>query len=734
MSNEAHKADQIAYRYYTKLVSVVHSARATAEPNPLAKVDKWFNLETPDAEIFKEHLRPYRTLSSTPSPLPFELQVLLSVPDLSANQVLVRRGADSSRLRIEPIPNYILLESWSVQFSSLRQGSGGDTDFGLSTVYKHGIGLFRSIYTLLRVLPTFKLHKRLRRRLVVPTNRNTILNIELRVRDTKDQDGVLGFDVSPAANTPPLLTESHTFPSVPHPYGSITLSVRYLTNPHFQLDELESLLSSRFFSLDEGADFTPTLVKNQQRDSFSSSPGSLPLRTSLPASPPSSTSLADRMTRQAPQPSHTHSRTTSFPTLSASTRHPPLQIRPGAVLDTGGLISGQSSVSSRQDVPALPAPNARLRKESMGSDLPSVPGPLPIRRPQLNPLNPFKASTLSSGSPSLHSPSPSLRQASPLPARGPGAAVVPSSPRVPPPSPSSYGRLSSSPIAPLRPSPPFQPGSLGDRRSLNSTDGGGSGSMGGGGGEARKRYSSSFGHRYKDSVGGASEVSTGSADRRERESDKGGSPLLFGANADEEDLSAFVNDTNQPKPLNRQYRAQNPDPLRDPLLVGQAPNQSTQPSRSSSPAAAPYARGSPDLGNALGLGLGTTGPLLTSGDAVDDQLRRMNATFVASLEMFDSPRRRERRSSPGPGSRDGEHRQLNSPGMRVERISEITEEASASASASVSASASTNQNSREDATRAHMQSLLSHPRPGSRTDSITSEEVIGKLELDDRRR
>lgn len=212
------------------------------------------------------------------------------------------------------------------------------------------------------------------------------------------------------------------------------------------------------------------------------------------------------------------------------------------------------------------------------------------------------------------------------------------------------------------------------------------------------------------------------------------SPLLFGANADEEDLSAFVNDASQPKPLNRQYRAQNPDPL----LVGQVPERHTRSSRPSSPAAAPYARESPDLGNALGLGLGATGPLLTSEDAVDDQLRRMNATFVASLEMLGSPRRRERaRSSPGPG---GEHRQLSSPGTRVERISEITEEsnnASASAtsvSASASGSASTNQNSREDAARAHMQSLVSQPRPGSRTDSITSEEVIGKLELDERRR
>lgn len=51
MSNEAHKADQIAYRYYTKLALVVHAARATAEPNPQAKVDKWVRS------------RPYRRLA-----------------------------------------------------------------------------------------------------------------------------------------------------------------------------------------------------------------------------------------------------------------------------------------------------------------------------------------------------------------------------------------------------------------------------------------------------------------------------------------------------------------------------------------------------------------------------------------------------------------------------------------------------------------------------------------------
>lgn len=173
--------------------------------------------------------------------------------------------------------------------------------------------------------------------------------------------------MSPAAQAPPLVTESHTFPSVPHPYGGITLSVRYLTSPLFHLDELESLLSSRFFSLDEGADFTPTLVKNQQRESLSSSPGSLPLRTSLPASPPSSTSLADRLARQAVLPSQIHSRTTSFPVSSVSTRPPPMQVsKTSAATDLGG-ISGQSSASSRLEILGLPVPNTRLRRESMGS-------------------------------------------------------------------------------------------------------------------------------------------------------------------------------------------------------------------------------------------------------------------------------------------------------------------------------------------------------------------------------
>ncbi|KAI0055429.1 hypothetical protein BV25DRAFT_1833163 [Artomyces pyxidatus] len=676
MSNEASRADQIAYKYYAKLANIVYQARATAQTTN-SKQDKWFNFETPDTDAFRDQLRIYKTVSSTAHVPVLRLDVLLRVPELAPTHVLVvARPPDAPRLPIDPAPRFVLLESWALVF----RPHTAEPDLSGATVYKHMIAAIRSLYTLLRVLPSWGLHRRLRRR-------NAPLSIEVRAAPV---DNVLAFDMPAALNAPPLPHASHVFPILPHLLGSFALSVQYLTHPHFQLDERESLLSSRFISLDEGADFTPTLAKNQQRDSLSSSPGSLPLRTSLPASPPS---VADRMVRP-------HSRTTSLPGSSPGARTIPLQMSKNADL---GTMSGLSSTSSRlagasrdDGHPVIPTlGSSRLRKESTGSvrgpDLPSSPGPLSIRRPQLNPLNPFKSSTLSS-SPSLHSPSPSLRQVSPLSAALPARPSPPSS-RVPP---SPIGRLSS-PVT----------SSLG-----HSNDGGSL--VGGEGRSGPKRYSSSFGHRYKDSTGGASDVSAGSADRKE--GDKGGSPSYLSANADEEDLSAFMNDTNQPKPLNRRYRSQNADPNRDLIGSDRAPAET---SASSSPRI-PFAREISDSGteNALGLGVG---PMLTSEAAIDDQLRRMNETFSATLEFLGSGRRRERtQSSPG---RD----------LRTDRISEVTEPSTTGSGTSVGVSRNTSL--RSDAGRdVRLPELLLRPRPGSRTDSITSEEVLGKLELDDERR
>ena len=209
MSNETQRADQIAHRLYSKLSLVVNHARATLEPPPTAKVDKWvssivphmqmyivtgslslqFNLETPDPELFKEHTRIYRSISTSHVVPLFQLQVLLCVPELATNQVLVYVAPDSSRVRINPTPRYIVLESWNLEYVQHQDIGHQAQDVAPSTMYKHGIPLFRSIFTLLRVLPAWKLARRLRRR--VGGNRNGNFSIQLRVHG---HDGAVRVD------------------------------------------------------------------------------------------------------------------------------------------------------------------------------------------------------------------------------------------------------------------------------------------------------------------------------------------------------------------------------------------------------------------------------------------------------------------------------------------------------------------------------------------------------------
>lgn len=112
--------------------------------------------------------------------MPLEIQVLLTIPELGHNQVLVHVSPDSSRMRINPTPRFILLETFVLDFIP----SHSPADVPLPTIYKHGIPLFRSLFTLLRLLPAWKLHKRLRRRV----GGGPALGVTLRVREGDDPD------------------------------------------------------------------------------------------------------------------------------------------------------------------------------------------------------------------------------------------------------------------------------------------------------------------------------------------------------------------------------------------------------------------------------------------------------------------------------------------------------------------------------------------------------------------
>jgi len=490
-----------------------------------------------------------------------------------------------------------------------------NTDISPPVIYKHGIILFRSLFSLLRVLPTWKFYKRLKRRV----GRNGHLGIQLRVRPSSggvEMDrSILGFGESQLFEAPislfsvctdfyilfsderlsptqrsPLQTSTHTFPPVPHLLGSFTLQTTYLSTPHFQLDELESLLSSRFISLDlEG--FVPTLDKNKQRDSLSGSsslPNSSGIRSMLSRSPPKAIGMgrttsagsgigagpgvgadhpivADRFilpTRLPSMGAPTTGTTALIPPPRPSFPFPsgnPSVAAAQPILGSGLAVhrlrkeslnsSSSSSISARDrdnPYPANPpfSPTATTAGGGGASSLSSspIPGALPIRKPHINPVHPFKSNTISSGSGS--SPSLSIRQG----VSGHGAVPFAGGG-----SPSSgvggilphnlHSRQASSSSARVPPSPvhvaSFAPSSLGDRdrrsgsgsrasldkdRERRGSSSGVGVAMGVGGGRdreteternthegmsvpmampPRKRYSSSFGHRYVSSVGSA---------------------------------------------------------------------------------------------------------------------------------------------------------------------------------------------------------------------------------------
>ncbi|KAJ7117228.1 hypothetical protein C8R43DRAFT_1137744 [Mycena crocata] len=207
------------------------------------------------------------------------------------------------------------------------------------------------------------------------------------------------------------------------------------------------------------------------------------------------------------------------------------------------------------------------------------------------------------------------------------------------------------------PMPP--PGPSGDG-AAGSLGGGTPGSVGGGVGiPMRKRYSSSFPHRYGAAAGssvgsggsGESASASGSMGPTARErtasatgSRSGSFQLKTSPAVDEQhdDISSFVKDIDAARPLLGRYREaqqqQQDDSTRD---TDNRPPSRTSGSGSNSPGTS---RGGSSIGTALGahtitpsafdrpvLGPGGGGAMLTSESEVDERLRRMNEEFMRSL-------------------------------------------------------------------------------------------------------
>ncbi|KAF9000766.1 autophagy-related protein 13 [Cyathus striatus] len=170
---ELGKADQISFHFFTKTYGVVYESRAMeVNMRGQGKTNKWFSLKTTESNMSKDTRETYWHISTATPPLPpLEIQVLLLVPDLSHNHILVLSPSHplnpgfapsspttpSQCILISPTPKYILLESVTARFGKGERSEGIE----IAKMYKAGILHFRSLYTALRILPCWKLVKKI---------------------------------------------------------------------------------------------------------------------------------------------------------------------------------------------------------------------------------------------------------------------------------------------------------------------------------------------------------------------------------------------------------------------------------------------------------------------------------------------------------------------------------------------------------------------------------------------
>ncbi|SGY93397.1 BQ5605_C037g11588 [Microbotryum silenes-dioicae] len=320
---------------------------------------------------------------------PMILDVLLDTQEMLPNQVLVLSDHRGRRVRVDPTfakasrrtsntslppsgvrsplatgpsgggvrphatsaPATVVLERWTLSLTphpstslhpSPSSASPVPTTADLPAVYKRAIVHFRALYSTARVLPSWNLHRRLaRRRAGNGVVGGGVLMIgcrmsmsEQEMSNEEGKEGEVSLDTPISEGEGEQVTETIDFPVVATPIGGLKLMCTYRINAEFAVEDIETLLSSRFIDEDF---FKPTMARYQQDPAFAAMdrPGSLP--TSAKNRTLISPSTSPPMTGFAPKPSYG----------SLSSRHH-LTSAPVAISPSNGAVITQASTASSQ--------------------------------------------------------------------------------------------------------------------------------------------------------------------------------------------------------------------------------------------------------------------------------------------------------------------------------------------------------------------------------------------------
>lgn len=342
-----------------------------------------FNVVLDEAEVLAPDLREWKSLDAVHGqPPPLCIDIYLDIASLDPKQSLVIHDSDGKRWdvgealsRLVDSPGrpgastQIILERWKIYIGDKSSVHPSDLRDPLPNVYKKAVVLFRSLFSYIHFIPTWKYTRNIAKQ---PASAPS-LKLNYRIYNgnsrTPRQD-TLGIPLYPSSED---VLDHQDFTPCNSPAGPLCISVQFRNNCEFTVEDSESLLSSHFMGLDDN-------YLEQSTRSPGPAPGSLPVNKLHP--------------QETPDLGQAYGSMSTFHQVGVPTGTSPMTAL--------RAVRDMPSSSPRESPPQKLPPNHRTAQGSKSS-LRSTDAPTHQRRTSVT-FQPFKAGSLSS-SPAQQPPS-----------------------------------------------------------------------------------------------------------------------------------------------------------------------------------------------------------------------------------------------------------------------------------------------------------------------------------------
>lgn len=256
-SKQKQKVLQVVQNFFTKVLHVIVQARSLLESKSphsasATKINKWFNLHMAslDDEAVRLELRPWKLHLDLATFPPMIIETCLDLSQLAPHEHVVLYDDNKNIWPVlEGDLREVVVERWLIKFDMATTIRSAANTEELPLMYKQAIIILRAIYTLVRLLPSFKLRKLVSK----PSSRNLVL-VNHFLDGSQPVTSKTRIGLSKSIIPQHLLGESHLtqrdFSPIETSLGTLTVSVVYRNHYHFCAQDQEERLSHQFVSSD----------------------------------------------------------------------------------------------------------------------------------------------------------------------------------------------------------------------------------------------------------------------------------------------------------------------------------------------------------------------------------------------------------------------------------------------------------------------------------------------------